>query len=243
MQFNRYLNESDCNVCGGDLIRKEVLSVIIAGKNINDIMSMIIDNYFDFFSNISFDKNKRVFSDYIIKDLINRLSFLKEIGVSYLSLNRSSNTLSGGEFQRVRLATQIGSALSGVVYVLDEPSIGLHQRDNVKLINIMKSLRDLGNTVIVIEHDEETIRAADYIIEIGPAAGVHGGEVVAQGVYNDIIKDKVTELLESKFVTLIYLTLSKSKAAEPSTVLTAALNSTKVVPLMPPSAAGQVIIL
>ena len=177
-----------CQECGGARLSKEVLSVTVDGKNIHQVCSMSIGDSLDFIKELKNKLSERelVIADLIIKEIIERLSFLESVGLNYLTLARQSGTLSGGESQRIRLATQIGSSLVGVLYILDEPSIGLHQKDNEKLINTLKHLRDIGNTLIVVEHDEDTMREADYVVDIGPGAGIHGGLVVCQGSMQDI---------------------------------------------------------
>ncbi len=187
--IERYMRTSDCPVCRGKRLKKEALAVTVGGKNIMEVCEMSVDELADFTDFSFFGKTERLIADSIIKEINSRLSFLKNVGLGYLTLARSAATLSGGESQRIRLATQMGSALSGVLYILDEPSIGLHQRDNRKLLNSLMKLRDLGNTLIVVEHDEDTMRAADYIVDIGPKAGVHGGEVVACGSVQDIMNE------------------------------------------------------
>lgn len=185
--IERYMRTSDCPCCHGKRLKKEALAVTVGGKNIADICDMSVEELHAFSDFSFFGKTEHMIADNIIKEINNRISFLENVGLGYLTLSRSAATLSGGESQRIRLATQIGSALTGVLYILDEPSIGLHQRDNQKLLNSLKGLRDLGNTLIVVEHDEDTIKAADYIVDIGPKAGVHGGEVVACGTQEDIM--------------------------------------------------------
>lgn len=178
-----------CPVCHGQRLKPQALSVYVGGKNVNQATAMSIKDSYDFFLSLNLTESQRQIAYQIMKEIKARLTFLNNVGLGYLTLNRSAGTLSGGEAQRIRLATQIGSALSGVLYVLDEPSIGLHQRDNQKLIETLKSLKDLGNTVLVVEHDESTIRAADYVVDMGPGAGVHGGYVIAQGTPKDIEKN------------------------------------------------------
>ncbi|MBD3156665.1 excinuclease ABC subunit UvrA [Candidatus Peregrinibacteria bacterium] len=185
-QFMRIL---DCPECKGNRLRAEALSVLIGDKSIIEITNMSIKEAIHFFQHLSLNKMKQKIAKQILKEISSRLSFLENVGLSYLTLNRAANTLSGGEAQRIRLATQIGSRLSGVLYVLDEPSIGLHQNDNDKLIKTLVSLRDLGNTVIVVEHDVDTMLKADHILDIGPGAGKHGGEVIAQGTPDEIMKN------------------------------------------------------
>ncbi len=187
--IERYMRTSDCPVCKGKRLKKEALAVTVGGKNIADVCDMSVDDLKSFTDFSFFTATEHMIADSIVKEIDNRLSFLRNVGLEYLTLSRSAATLSGGESQRIRLATQIGSALTGVLYILDEPSIGLHQRDNEKLLQSLLGLRDLGNTLIVVEHDEDTMRAADYIVDIGPKAGVHGGEVVASGTIDDIINE------------------------------------------------------
>lgn len=186
-EIERYITELPCPECGGKRLKKEALSVFVGGKNIAELCEMSVDELYAFFDVLTLTATERMIADVILKEIKARLNFLRNVGLSYLNLARSAGTLSGGESQRIRLATQIGSGLTGVLYILDEPSIGLHQRDNEKLLQTLLHLRDLGNTLIVVEHDEDTMRAADYIVDIGPKAGVHGGEVVAAGSVEDIM--------------------------------------------------------
>lgn len=192
--YEYYMSESECPECNGARLKKEVLAVKVGDKNINELTSMSIDKIKDYLNSLQLNKKDRMIADQIFKELNKRLQFLMDVGLEYLTLSRSSGTLSGGEAQRIRLATQIGSGLTGVLYILDEPSIGLHQRDNEKLIATLKKLRDLGNTVLVVEHDEDTMYAADQIIDIGPGAGVHGGHVMAQGTAEEVklVSDSIT---------------------------------------------------
>lgn len=187
--IERYMRTSDCPCCHGKRLKKEALAVTVGGKNISEICDMSVEEIRAFSDFSFFGKTEHLIADNIVKEINNRIGFLENVGLNYLTLSRSAATLSGGESQRIRLATQIGSALTGVLYILDEPSIGLHQRDNVKLLNSLKGLRDVGNTLIVVEHDEDTIREADYVVDIGPMAGVHGGEVVACGTQEDIMAE------------------------------------------------------
>lgn len=187
--IERFMQERPCNACKGQRLKPEVLAVTVADLSIMDICDLSIDDAHDFVQKLKLNATEQKISYQILKEIIARLSFLQDVGLNYLSLARSATTLSGGEAQRIRLATQIGSGLTGVLYVLDEPSIGLHQRDNERLIGTLKKLRDLGNTVIVVEHDEETIRTADYLLDIGPGAGIHGGEIIAQGTPDEVIKN------------------------------------------------------
>lgn len=188
-EIGKLMTELPCDTCHGKRLKKEVLSVKIKKKSIADVCDMSVSDAFEFFDGLEFSKSDSVVAAPILKEIKNRLGFLNNVGLNYLTLSRTASTLSGGEAQRIRLATQIGSGLTGVIYILDEPSIGLHQKDNERLIATLKSLRDLGNTVIVVEHDEDTMRAADYIVDIGPFAGRLGGEVVAAGTPEEIMKN------------------------------------------------------
>lgn len=187
-RIGRFTNSQPCPDCGGKRLKKEALSVRVGGKNIDELCAMPVKLLYKFFNGLELAKSKAIIAERVLKEIRARLEFLMNVGLEYLTLSRSAQTLSGGEAQRIRLATQIGSGLSGVLYILDEPSIGLHQCDNQKLIGTLKNLRDLGNTLIVVEHDEDTMRAADHIVDIGEGAGIHGGNVVAQGTVDDIIK-------------------------------------------------------
>ena len=184
-----YMNEEECPTCHGARLKESVLNVFINKKNIYDFTNMSITELYEFMSNLKLSKEEKVISELLVKEIKNRLEFLINVGLGYLTLAREAKTLSGGEAQRIRLATQIGSKLTGVLYVLDEPSIGLHQRDNEKLINSLKSMRDLGNTLIVVEHDTDTMLAADYIVDVGPGAGDMGGEIVACGTPKEIMNN------------------------------------------------------
>jgi excinuclease ABC subunit A len=186
--IERFMHEKPCYVCQGRRLKPAVLAVTIGSKSIMDICELSIDDAALYFQGLKLTERDMHIAKLILKEIGSRLSFLQNVGLNYLTLLRSATTLSGGEAQRIRLATQIGSGLMGVLYVLDEPSIGLHQRDNRRLIETLKQLRDLGNTVIVVEHDEETIRTADYLLDIGPGAGIHGGEVVASGRPDEVAK-------------------------------------------------------
>ena len=188
--IENYMTELECPKCNGSRLSKSVLSVLVGGKNIYELTSMSIKDIYSFFKDLKLNKEQKQISELIIKEINSRLNFLINVGLEYLTLSRGAGTLSGGEAQRIRLATQIGSRLTGVLYVLDEPSIGLHQRDNQRLINSLKEMRDLGNTLIVVEHDSETMLEADYLVDIGPKAGVHGGEVVAKGTPKEVMKNK-----------------------------------------------------
>ncbi len=186
--IERFMRERPCNTCHGRRLKPEVLAITIADQSIMDICELSIDKALEFFDKLKLDSKGTIVAKQIFKEIKARLKFMQDVGLNYLSLDRSAVTLSGGEAQRIRLATQIGSGLQGVLYVLDEPSIGLHQRDNNRLIATLKHLRDIGNTVLVVEHDEETIRTADFLLDIGPGAGIHGGEVVAYGQPADVSK-------------------------------------------------------
>ncbi len=188
--LENYMVEHTCETCHGARLSDEVLQVKVGNKNIYQVTEMSIKELIPFFTNLKLSKEKQEISQLVLKEIIDRLSFLKNVGLEYLTLSRSAGTLSGGEAQRIRLATQIGSHLTGVLYVLDEPSIGLHQRDNEKLINSLKEMRDLGNTLIVVEHDHDTMLASDYLVDIGPGAGDAGGEIVAQGTPKEVMKNK-----------------------------------------------------
>lgn len=198
-EIEQYMSSNPCPTCNGARLKPEVLSVTVGGKNIFEFTSMSIVEELDFVKNLKLTEKQSIIGEQIIREVISRLSFLVNVGLDYLNLARTAGTLSGGEAQRIRLATQIGSSLMGVLYILDEPSIGLHQRDNSRLIETLKRLRDNGNTVIVVEHDEETIMNADYIVDIGPGAGEHGGEVVAKGTLKQVMKSK-------RSITAKYLT-------------------------------------
>ena len=192
--YEMYMSNSHCDSCNGARLKKESLAVTVGTKNIQELTDMPINKIKKYLNELQLSKTKRIIAEQILKEIDARLQFLIDVGLEYLTLSRSAGTLSGGEAQRIRLATQIGSGLTGVLYILDEPSIGLHQRDNDKLLATLKRLRDLGNTVIVVEHDEDTMYAADMVIDIGPGAGVHGGNVIAQGTAEEIknIPDSIT---------------------------------------------------
>lgn len=188
--MSKYMTELPCETCHGKRLSKEALSVYVGGYNIGEVVEYSIKNALNYYENIELSEQDSAIANQILKEIISRLSFLNNVGLEYLTLNRASGTLSGGEAQRIRLATQIGSRLTGVLYVLDEPSIGLHQRDNDRLISTLKEMRDLGNTLIVVEHDDDTMRAADYLVDVGPGAGNHGGEIVSSGTPSKVMKDK-----------------------------------------------------
>ncbi len=185
-EIEQYMSKRPCAACNGKRLRPESLSVTIAGKNIMDVCALSVKDAYTFFSELELTEREWLIAHQVLKEIRTRLKFLLDVGLEYLTLDRPAGTLAGGEAQRIRLATQVGSGLVGVLYILDEPSIGLHQRDNVRLLQTLKGLRDLGNTVIVVEHDEETIRTADFIVDIGPGAGKHGGYIVATGTVEDI---------------------------------------------------------
>ncbi|HUX04527.1 MAG TPA: excinuclease ABC subunit UvrA [Acidimicrobiales bacterium] len=189
-QAEQYMREVECTACRGQRLKPEVLAVTIDGRNIAEVSAMTIDEAIDFFKQLTLSERELTIARQVNKEIVERLNFLMDVGLDYLTLSRASASLSGGEAQRIRLASQIGSYLVGVLYVLDEPSIGLHQRDNRRLIATLERLRDLGNSVIVVEHDEETIRMADYIVDIGPGAGEFGGRVVHAGTYEDLLKNR-----------------------------------------------------
>ena len=184
-----FMVEQQCPKCHGTRLKEEILSVLINKKNIYELCSLSIEELLEFFKNLKLNKEQQKISELLIKEIINRLEFLNNVGLSYITLNRSASTLSGGESQRIRLATQIGSKLTGVLYVLDEPSIGLHQKDNDKLINSLKEMRDLGNTLIVVEHDTDTMLASDYLVDIGPGAGINGGKIISKGTPLEVMND------------------------------------------------------
>ena len=194
-----FMIETECPLCHGTRLKKDILNVFINKKNIYDMTALSIEDLFEFMKKLKLTKEQQTISELLVKEICNRLEFLNNVGLGYLTLNRAAGTLSGGEAQRIRLATQIGSKLSGVLYVLDEPSIGLHQRDNEKLIASMKEMRDLGNTLIVVEHDTDTMLAADYLVDVGPGAGVNGGKIIACGTPEEVMKNPNS--LTGKYLT------------------------------------------
>ena len=196
--LEKYMSQKPCEDCGGKRLKPEALGVTVGGRNIWELTGLSVTDSLKFFETVKFNKNEKKIAHQILKEINARLGFMKNVGLDYLSLERKSATLSGGEAQRIRLATQIGSSLVGVLYILDEPSIGLHQRDNQRLIDTLLYLRDLGNTLIVVEHDEQTLRTADHIVDLGPGAGVHGGRVVAQGTPAEVMK--VAESLTGRYL-------------------------------------------
>jgi excinuclease ABC subunit A len=198
-ELAKYLSSQSCPDCSGTRLRKDARHVLIKGLNLPSITAMTVEQSADYFKKLKLSGTRAQIAEKILKELQDRLKFLVDVGLNYLTLNRSADTLSGGEAQRIRLASQIGAGLVGVMYILDEPSIGLHQRDNSRLLDTLFHLRDLGNTVIVVEHDEEAIASADHIIDIGPGAGVHGGEIVAEGTLADIMKSEKS--LTGKFLS------------------------------------------
>ena len=205
-EFEKFMSIKPCTTCHGARLKPEVLAITVGDKNINEVTQLTIKEALDFFSHLQLTAREQVIGAQILKEINARLGFLNNVGLDYLTMNRSAGTLSGGEAQRIRLATQIGSGLVGVLYILDEPSIGLHQRDNDRLIDTLKGLRDLGNTLLVVEHDEDTMRAADYLVDIGPGAGEHGGQVVAAGTVDEVmqVKESITGqyLSGRKFIAL-----------------------------------------
>ena len=186
-EIEKLMIDRECQTCKGKRLKREALSVLVGGKNIAEVSSLSIVQLLEFINNLKLSSKDEKISQSIVKEIKARLQFLFDVGLSYLTLSRAAGTLSGGEAQRIRLATQIGSGLVGVLYILDEPRIGLHPRDTGKLIESLKGLRDLGNTIVVVEHDEETMRAADWIVDIGPKAGVHGGQVLVSGTIEDVM--------------------------------------------------------
>jgi excinuclease ABC subunit A len=198
-QLEKYMSFNPCPDCGGKRLRKESLSVKVDGKNIAEYTKMSISEAASIFAGIILNERETIIAERILKEIRERLEFLENVGLNYIELRREAATLSGGEGQRIRLATQIGSSLTGVLYILDEPSIGLHQRDNHKLLDTLKKMRDLGNTVIVVEHDEATIRSADWVVDLGPGAGIHGGEIVFAGNPDDLLK--CNESLTGKYLS------------------------------------------
>ena len=188
-ELERYMSDKPCPTCKGQRLKPESLAVTVADRNIAQVCELSVSGAIDFFDRLALTEREQLIARGILKEILERLQFMIDVGLEYLTVNRAANTLSGGESQRIRLATQIGSKLMGVLYILDEPSIGLHQRDNRRLINTLLRLRDLGNTLIVVEHDEETIRSADYMVDIGPAAGEHGGEIIAAGTVEQVINN------------------------------------------------------
>ena len=205
--LGRYSGKTVCHECGGSRLRKEALYVKVAGKTIHELLSMNVDTLLEFLENISLEENDRKIAEKAIAEIVSRLKYIQDVGLGYLTLNRTSNTLSGGESQRINLVTALGSSLVGSLYILDEPSIGLHPRDTARLITVLKQLRDIGNTVVVVEHDEEIMRAADQLIDIGPKAGVFGGEIVYQGA----LSEPATEEQVEGSLTLQYLSGSRSR--------------------------------
>lgn len=189
-ELEQCMSTVKCPECHGARLRKESLCVTVGGINIDEFANKSIVKAIEFLDSLTLTDREQMIAKLIVKEIKDRLTFLRSVGLGYLTLARSSASLSGGESQRIRLATQIGSSLVGVLYILDEPSIGLHQRDNEKLLNTLRNLRDIGNTLIVVEHDEDTMRAADYIVDVGPGAGIHGGNIVCTGTAEDIMNCK-----------------------------------------------------
>lgn len=219
--IERFMRERECYTCKGARLKPVVLAVTVHGLSIVDVTSLGVDDALDLFNNnLKLNDNEQMIAQQIFKEIRSRLQFMSDVGLNYLELARAANTLSGGEAQRIRLATQIGSGLQGVLYVLDEPSIGLHQRDNDRLIATLKHLRDLGNTVLVVEHDEDTIRSSDYLIDVGPGAGNHGGEIIAAGTPDEVAKNSAS--LTGKFLSGVesIATPTKRRPVDPNRVLT-----------------------
>ncbi len=213
VMLSRYRGKTKCNVCHGKRLREEANNVKVGNKSINDLVDLPLNELTNFFKNLELNKYEHKIAKRLLIEINNRLQFLNDVGLNYLTLNRTSNTLSGGESQRINLATSLGSSLVGSMYILDEPSIGLHPKDTERLVHVLKNLRDLGNTVIVVEHDEDIMKAADVIIDIGPEAGTHGGEIVAEGTYNDILK---SDSLTAKYLNN-QLTIEVPKSRRPIT--------------------------
>ncbi|MDX9892851.1 MAG: excinuclease ABC subunit UvrA [Patescibacteria group bacterium] len=227
-EMEKYMRVGSCPVCGGKRLKPETLAVTVGGKNIWEVSELSVDKALDFFRALNLSKSESEIAKLILREIENRLKFLIDVGLNYLTLSREARTLSGGEAQRIRLATQIGSELRGVLYILDEPSIGLHQRDNQKLIKTLKNLRDLGNTVVVVEHDEETILEADQVIDLGPGAGIHGGQIVCAGPPDKIkkCKDSITAQYLSGHKKILTPT-KRRKAFDYLEILGAAQNNLK----------------
>ena len=188
-QMEKYMGEHACPTCKGYRLKRETLAVLVDGRHIGEVTSLSVEEAHQFFQSLELSEKEMKIANMIFREITERLGFLINVGLDYLTMSRSAGTLSGGEAQRIRLATQIGSRLTGVLYILDEPSIGLHQRDNDRLIDTLKNMRDIGNTLIVVEHDEDTMLAADHLIDIGPGAGVHGGEIISQGTPAEVMED------------------------------------------------------
>lgn len=235
-EINRFMREQTCSLCHGKRLNESALSIKINKKDIDDYCQQSVRNLLPIFNNLSLSKDKMLIAEPILKEIIARLTFLQDVGLGYLTLSRSAESLSGGEAQRIRLATQIGSGLVGVLYILDEPSIGLHQRDNEKLLNTLKKLKDLGNTLIVVEHDEDTIRSADYLVDVGPYAGVHGGEIVACGTVEQVMKNKNS--ITAKFLRgdeKIEVPTSRRKPKDFLTIIGAKQNNLKNIDVKIPT--------
>ncbi|MBF1762191.1 MAG: excinuclease ABC subunit UvrA, partial [Veillonella sp.] len=216
-EFEKFMSIKPCTTCHGARLKPEVLAITVGGKNIEEVTDMTIKEAAQFFSSLSLSQRELVIGEQILKEIKARLGFLNNVGLDYLTMSRAAGTLSGGEAQRIRLATQIGSGLVGVLYILDEPSIGLHQRDNDRLIETLKGLRDLGNTLLVVEHDEDTMRAADFLVDIGPGAGEHGGQVIAAGPVPEVMANPKSitgqYLAGKKFIALPEKRRKPGKAA------------------------------
>ena len=234
-ELSRYVVSKPCVSCNGDRLSKTARNVFINNKNISDLTKLSIEQVFDFFDTLQLEGKRGEIASKILKEIVQRLKFLINVGLDYLSLERRANTLSGGEAQRIRLASQIGAGLIGVLYVLDEPSIGLHQRDNQKLLDTLTYLKELGNTVIVVEHDEDTIRQADYVIDIGPGAGIHGGEIIVSGPPEKVISS--TKSLTGDYLSgrqSINIPTKRKQTTEWLRVIGAAGNNLKYVDLSIP---------
>ena len=206
--LSRYSGKTVCRECGGSRLRKDALYVKVGGRNIQELLMMNVDQLLDFFGHLELTEYENSIVSKAVSEIVSRLQYIKDVGLSYLTLNRTSNTLSGGESQRINLVTALGSSLVGSLYILDEPSIGLHPRDTDRLISVLKRLRDIGNTVVVVEHDEEIMRAADMLIDIGPEAGVNGGEIVFKGRIQDGETDPSAS---GRSLTLQYLSGKRSR--------------------------------
>ncbi len=214
-EIGRFMSETPCIACNGDRLKPEALAVKVAGSTISEITRLSVKDAGTWFQELNHKLNdkQREIAVRILKEIRDRLRFLMDVGLEYLSLGRGSGTLSGGESQRIRLASQIGSGLTGVLYVLDEPSIGLHQRDNERLLGTLKRLRDLGNSVVVVEHDEDAILQADYVVDVGPGAGIHGGKIVAQGTPPEVMANPAS--LTGKYLTGEMLVAVPASGASP----------------------------
>ncbi len=230
-KIETYMSLSPCSQCAGNRLKPEALAVTVGGINIAQMSELSVEACLDLLANLELDETKAMIAEQILKEIVARLNFLSNVGLGYLTLSRSAGTLSGGESQRIRLATQIGSGLCGVLYILDEPSIGLHQRDNARLLHTLRELTDVGNTLIVVEHDEDTIRHADYIVDIGPGAGEHGGEIIAAGTYEQILHEEqsITAQYLSGARQIVLPAMRRPGNGKQLTILGAAENNLKNV--------------